>query len=77
MNKSAEFYTYCFPFFNFLCIVKKKMKTNELFVFLGPDSIFARRKKRSRKLEEGFSKKNKDVRICIETRKVCVPHFLI
>ena len=35
----------------------------------GPNSIFARRKKRSRKLEEGFSKKNKDVRVCIKTRK--------
>lgn len=52
------------------------MKVNELFIFLGSDSIFARRTKRSRKLEEGFSKKNKDVRVCIKTRKVCVPHFL-
>lgn len=74
MNKSAELYVYCFLFFNFLCIVK--IKINELFIFLGSDSIFARRKKRSRKLEEGFSKKNKDVRVCIKTRKVGVPYFL-
>lgn len=53
------------------------MKRNEPFVFLGPNSIFARRKKRTRKLEEGFSKKNKDVGVCIKTRKVCVPHFPI
>lgn len=51
------------------------MKINESFIFLGPDSIFARRKKRSRKLEEGFSKKNKNVRVCIKTRKVCVASF--
>lgn len=53
------------------------MKINEPFIFLGPNSIFARRKKRSRELEEGFSKKNKDVRVCIKTRKVCVSHFII
>uniref|UniRef100_A0A2H6MZ17 Uncharacterized protein n=1 Tax=Micrurus carvalhoi TaxID=3147026 RepID=A0A2H6MZ17_9SAUR len=35
----------------------------------GSDSIFARREKGSRKLEERFSKKNKNVRICIKTRK--------
>lgn len=54
-----------------------KVKIHELFIFLGSDSIFARRKKRSRKLEEGFSKKNKDVRVCIKTRKVGVPYFLV
>lgn len=76
MNKSAEVYLYCFPFLKSLCIVKK-MKINGPFIFLGSNSIFARRKKRSRKLEEGFSKKNKDVRVCIKTRKVCVSHFII
>lgn len=52
------------------------MKISGPFIFLGPNSIFARRKKRSRKFEEGFSKKNKDVRICIKTRKVCVSHYM-
>lgn len=53
------------------------MKISGPFIFLGPNSIFARRKKRSRKFEEGFSKKNKDVRVCIKTRKVCMSHFII
>lgn len=39
-------------------------------VFSGSDSIFTRGKKGSRKLEERFSEKNKNVRICIKTRKV-------
>lgn len=45
-------------------------------MFLGPDCISTRRKKRSRESEEGLSKKNKDVRVCIKTRKVCVRHFV-
>lgn len=45
------------------------------FIFSGTDSVFARREEGSRKLEERLSKKNKDVRICIKTRKVCVPYF--
>lgn len=53
------------------------MKDNyvTIFVFSGSDSIFARREKGSRKLEERFSKKNKNVRICIKTRKVSIPCF--
>lgn len=39
-------------------------------VFSGSDSIFTRGKKGSRKFEERFSEKNKNVRICIKTRKV-------
>lgn len=38
-------------------------------MFLGTDCIFTRRKERSREFEEGFSEKNKDVRVCIKTRK--------
>ena len=40
------------------------------FVFSGSDSVFTRGKKGSRKFEERFSEKNKNVRICIKTRKV-------
>lgn len=39
-------------------------------VFSGSDSIFTRGKKGPRKFEERFSEKNKNVRICIKTRKV-------
>lgn len=46
-------------------------------MFLGTDRIFTRRKERSREFEEGFSEKNKDVRVCIKTRKVCIVHLLV
>lgn len=39
-------------------------------VFSGSDSVFTRGEKGSRKFEERFSEKNKNVRICIKTRKV-------
>lgn len=77
INKSIEVCSYYFPFHLFPIYGSGKMKINVSFLFLGPDSIFTRRKKRSRELEEGFSKKNKDVRICVKTGKVLVFRFLI
>lgn len=44
-------------------------------VFSGSDSIFTRGKKGPRKSEERFSEKNKNVRICIKTRKVGIQIF--
>lgn len=41
-----------------------------LCVFSGSDSVSTRGKKGPRKFEERFSEKNKNVRICIKTRKV-------
>lgn len=39
-------------------------------MFSGSDSVFTRGKKGPRKFEERFSKKNKNVGICIKTGKV-------
>lgn len=65
-------------FFLFWFSVLVKEKWNKcILMFLGTDRIFTRRKKRSREFEEGFSEKNKNVRVCIKTRKVCIFHFLM
>lgn len=65
-------------FFLFWFSVLVKEKWNKcILMFLGTDRIFTRRKKRSREFEEGFSEKNKNVRVCIKTRKVYVFHFLM
>lgn len=57
-------------------LVKEKWNKCVL-MFLGTDCIFTRRKERSREFEEGFSEKNKDVRVCIKTRKVRVSRSLL
>lgn len=63
------------PDFNALFWEQNEIKWLCFFLFSGSDSIFTRGKKGSRKLEERFSEKNKNVRICIKTRKVriCIP----
>lgn len=65
-----------FFLFWFSVLVKEKW-SKCILMFLGTDRIFTRRKKRSREFEEGLSEKNKNVRVCIKTRKVCIFHFLM
>lgn len=65
-----------FFLFWFSVLVKEKW-SKCILMFLGTDRIFTRRKKRSREFEEGFSEKNKNVRVCIKTRTVCIFHFLM